>query len=793
MYKFLTIFLTLFLALFSFTQNFATVYSTTGNNAWQPSTPATQWSTSDTFEIYHKATLYGITLQSGGAIIVKSGGLLTLSWSAVFNSGSSIYVEPGGELKIAQLTVQNYSNDFVIDGSLRTTNGTLVNYAGGVISYNSGASWYLNQFTFTNHGDVILNEDVDWQNGTIQLTSGSMEINSEVRIKNLTFVNSSGSVILGYGQINLLNNSGSFTNLGTINGCSGSGCIPPSTIGNITYLAGVGTDKEFEVVSGGTITEGQIPCDKLVQVLDDVIISSNINIGELIVSPGVTVTINSDNSLTVCDGINNGGEIFIENNGSLVQTSLTNENSGVGTYTLERLGSSSSSTYNSWSSPLESAKIEEVFGGSNPCDIFTFDGVSQSWLFDYPVNYQTSCLGNNVTFPLASVISGGDGNMDVGRGYFAPGAATQTRSISGQVNNGDVFVAVKTTTLGNNPLWDDDDWNLVGNPYPCALDLDAFYLENQGVIDGGFFFWVDNPNNTAYHQSDDYAAYAAEAGTEANGAVARRHVAVGQAFWVYAKQNGVIKFTNNMRVSGNNGNLYKRSEEEGPSFVYLSVKNDSNNFNQCAIGFNENATDLKDDCCDAPKGEAGTGVAIGSIIDGVPFIIQSLEPIYPQETKIVSVFLKSTNAGMHTISADSFQNMGDDYDVLLLDQLNGTITDLKITNYSLHLDAGDYSNRFWVIFKNKRTPLGVNDIIENPNQVTAYQSDNEIIVQLSNSDAGFRSIEVYDVLGKKIIDVTSNNASQEFIDASTLKTGVYIVKSNLNDGSELSVKLVISK
>ncbi len=769
----------------------ATTYTTIGNNSWSPSTPGRSISSSDTFIINHKAKLYGFTLQNGGEIIVNNGGELKFLWSANFDNGSKITIESGGSLTMKNMTIQNYG-EFIVDGILNTSNGTLENQSTGTILLNTTGEWNLFQETLKNYGLITLNNDVDWISSSMENnSSGIIILNSVLGIKQMSFSNDGN--LNGYGQVNVVNGDGSFSSDGFINGCSGTSCIPPSTVGTITYLYfhTVTGGSGYSLVTGGDITNNSCS-DKLI-ILEDSKVASDIDVGDVVVSQGVELTIDQNKTLTICNGITNDGIVLIENNASLVQTSVVDENSGSGIYRIEKKGSGSNYEYNGWSSPFNAAKLNEIFPSSNPCDVYAFDGATQSWLYDYPVNYSTSCNGNNVVFTSVHLLPGSDGVMDVGRGYFVPGVSTEVRSVEGIVNNGDIFIDVFETSLGNNPNWNLDDWNLVGNPYPCAIDLDLFYSENSGVIAGSFYFWVDDQQNgTGYHQSEDYAVYANNVGTEANGAVANKFVPAGQGFWVYALADASIKFSNAMRVTGNNADLFKSEEVGEEVFVFINITNDSTNFNQCAVGFNSEATNEFDVGSDAIKGDAGTGVAISSLIDGNPYTIQAFEEIYENESYSVPLLVTTNNASVHIIRASKFQNLESNILVHLWDKRTKVTTNLKLKDYSVYLDTGRYENRFELIFENTGTSLGVSELGEE-SIFSAYQNQDKIIVQIKGETALIESIVLYDLVGKEIIREVNISSGRLEIPTNTLNTGVYIVKSRLSTGEEYSTKVSVFK
>ena len=788
MVKIYTICLAFFLTLFSYSSVYGTVYTTTADNTWSPSTPSTNLNSSDEFIINHEAKLYGLNLQNGGKITVHSGGELELYWSADFRNGSKIIVKNGGSLTMNNMSIKNYGN-ITVSGNLITTSGTFENKNTGSIVLNSKGDWELFQETLKNYGDITLKSNVDWSGSSMEnKNNGTIVLNSKLSIKQMSFSNKGD--LNGYGRVEVVNGDGSFSSDGEINGCSGNSCIPPSTIGDVTYLyyhevSGVNA---YTLVTGGNISNNS--CSDKLLILENSKVATDAVIGDVLVAPGIKLTIKGDKSLSVCNGIVNEGIVLIQNNGSLVQTSSADLNSGSGKYRIRRKGSNSSLAYNSWSSPFKSAKISKVFPNSNPCDIFAFEGSTQSWSYDYASGYTASCNGNSVTF-TSGLLAGGDGIMDQGRGYFVPGTASSTRTLNGQVNNGDVTIDVYETPLGNNPDWNLDDWNLVGNPYPCAIDLEQFYLENQGVITGSFYFWVDDQlNGTDYHQSDDYAVYAENVGTTANGGQAKRYVAAGQAFWVYAKQNGTITFKNNMRVVGNNSNLFKTDGANENTFVYLDIINDSNNFNQCAIGFNPTSTDGFDEASDAPKGDAGSGVSLGSLIDGNPYSIQAFEKLETFESHIVPLSLYTNWAGNHTFHVSQFDGVGSNISVYLRDTQLNIDTDLKLSDYVLFLDTGDYTNRFEIIFENTGAPTNVEDQTKNTNFIKVYQNDNEVYVETIDQKQTIESVVLYDLVGKELIRSNELHNSLVVLDGAILQTGTYILKSKSIDGTVQTVKFL---
>ncbi|MDR9488629.1 MAG: hypothetical protein RI557_11290, partial [Salibacter sp.] len=231
----------------------------------------------------------------------------------------------------------------------------------------------------------------------------------------------------------------------------------------------------------------------------------------LVVNSGASLTVSSGNSLTVNGIFVNNGTVTIEDDGALIQTASSDNNCGSGSYTVERTGGNSSSAYDGWSTPIDGVSIHDnsgVFSSTNPCDIFVFDGSDQSWKYDFPTNYSTTCNGNGVTFTSQFLISGADGNMDAGRGYLIPGNSTATRTFSGNsINNGDYTFSLGTGTNPNDSLsnWSDDYWNLIGNPYPSAIDVSDFLTANSSnLTTSAVYVWSDDGTSGSGYTESDY-------------------------------------------------------------------------------------------------------------------------------------------------------------------------------------------------------------------------------------------------------------------------------------------------
>ncbi|MFI5221481.1 MAG: hypothetical protein ACHQK8_04075 [Bacteroidia bacterium] len=93
-----------------------------------------------------------------------------------------------------------------------------------------------------------------------------------------------------------------------------------------------------------------------------------------------------------------------------------------------------------------------------------------------------------------------------------------TLSFSGPINQGAISLPVTYSNSGSNS---EDGWNLLGNPYPCPYDWNAFWNEGNSGFSGTYY---SNINPTIYSwdaTSNSYKSYnaAAHSGTLPNGII----------------------------------------------------------------------------------------------------------------------------------------------------------------------------------------------------------------------------------------------------------------------------------
>ena len=358
--------------------------------------------------------------------------------------------------------------------------------------------------------------------------------------------------------------------------------------------------------------------------------NGNFTACELQINSSRTLTVSSGGTVTVENGITNNGDIVVEDNGSIVQGTKDGPNTGTG-YTVNRQSTSQleEGNYTYWSSPLTSATLANV---TNAQLYYSFTGSSQTWVAASSATSMTAGVG---------YINTGDSGITYPNTY--------TAAFTGSAfNNGDVSVTLGFTADADA----DTDWNLLGNPYPSAIDADAFIADNT-AIGGTLYFWTHNTLDSAGNNTqDDYVLWNGSGGTgSCTGCTAPDgNIASGQGFFAQALSTGSATFTNSMRVSGSNTLFYKGAKPtKEKDRVWINMKSE-NGFSQTLMAFLKEATDGVDRIYDGQRLNGGSKVNFYSVLEGNNYGIQGKSSLKKEE--IIPMGFDTTETGNFKIEID---------------------------------------------------------------------------------------------------------------------------------------------
>ncbi len=513
---------------------------------------------------------------------------------------------------------------------------------------------------------------------------------------------------------------------------------------------------------------------------------TDMTVCELEVKAGATLVIENNASLTVKGIVMNNGTFKMDSGGSLVQIKDDpNADQGAGVFRMKRETTPVNRfDYTYWSSPVE----EQILHAFSPDTL-----LDKFWQYDSTAGWQNIYDNTYVMVP--------------GKGYIvrAPqtssmtAAAPITLTFAGRVNNGQVNVPV---TVGTKLF------NLIGNPYPSAVDAMAFLndTDNDNVIGGSIYLWTHNtpinPGNQIYqYASNDYMVYnktgtttAKPTGVDFNG-----YIAAGQAFFVQAIADGNVKFLNTMRRTGTNVNSQflratnnstvqndvRATNESAANRLWLNLTNTNGAFKQILVGFMEGATNGIDRSYDAAALNGNTFINMYSIAEGQKLSIQGRAMPF-DATQIIPLGFSTTVAGTFNISLGKFDGVFQSQDVYLLDNLTGEMQPLKGASYTFTTASGTFDNRFELHFGTGMETMKTNAVAAN--DVIVVKEGKEISVK---STVMIKEASVYDVAGKLLYHNTNVGAMEMITNNLNMQTGMAIVRMTLENNQQITKKILV--
>lgn len=534
-----------------------------------------------------------------------------------------------------------------------------------------------------------------------------------------------------------------------------------------------------------------------------------------------TVVFNDPATLTLTNGLTvSGGSITFNNNASLLQINDAATNSG--NINMQRTTQPMYRfDYTYWGSPV-------TFASNYTLGVFP-DGLSPETLPDKYYSWTPTIANGPGTWAQESAAT----VMNPIKGYIVRAPSTfsfnpliktpYTATFKGVPNNGVISCPIYHGSLVSPD--DRDKWNLLGNPYPSAVDAQAFltHAANTPIIDGTIYFWTHHSAiSTSYldpfygdyvlnYNDSDYATWnsmgavgsrgSAAPSTGGGGMVPNGFIAAGQAFFTKsdgtAPSGNAVIFNNSMRVAGSNDQFFRSSTaipnastthtQSTNSFekhrIWINMLTTSGIFNQILVGYAEGATLGWDRGLDGIKFADDSGTALYSTLDDKKLVIQG-RPLPFNDTDEVALGFRSAQQDTFSIRIDHFDDLFENQNVYLEDKLLNVIHNLKQSPYTFTAGAGTFNDRF--VLRYTDTTLGTPDFdaVEN---VAATINNHQLFIESSKSIA---KIDLHDVSGKLIKTYAPKDKNQKFTTDFYFENGVYFAKIRLDNGIEVTRKLI---
>ncbi|MEO0046409.1 MAG: hypothetical protein RL705_1600 [Bacteroidota bacterium] len=758
---------------------------------------------------YHNITFSGSgtkTLAGGNAV----AGTITVSGSVIFDASNHVFGGVGTNIIMTGTSVYKLSG------------AGLKPEAAGTYSLAPGTTFEFYGAFGTNIRAGVSSPVIAYYNVIVNGTN----VSNTNTIDGIQF-QSGGTFTVKNGATFKLNNTAGFNGANTTAVSSNNNpIIVLETGSNVEYAGDNQTITLFNapfytnVTISGTGT-------KSLQNTTQTFINEDLNIN------GSILLVNTNEVLTVRKAVKIATVVTtdipdfqIKNHGQLIQIDETDANTGINAK-VERIATVNKNDYVYWSSPtvgFDMATIPSNGGRYNWNTTFVnLNGTQGNW-------------------------SGASGTMIKGKGYaigvpnsspIRPAAPTSLiTTFTGKLNNGQfTFPIFRGNYSGAdydadlaNPTNSfttkfDDNWNLVGNPYPSAIDAEKFLNLNPTNIEGTVWIWkhglaptsTTSPfySNFGYnYSSTDYLKYNRLGATDTNFAGV---IASGQGFMVCMKEgtgtlfsgttgiptrlrvySSAITFNNNLRsvdatfASYDNTDFYRSNPNQIETLdekhrIWLDIiNNTSNQIDTTLLGYASNATMEKDNFYDAifvPRGD----VNLYSLINDESFIIQGRSLPF-NENDIVPMGINIVSDGSHTIAIKKTDGMFvNDVSIYLEDKQLNIIHDLKQSPYVFSSQSGVFNNRFLLRYTND--VLGNIDFVTLNNSVVVATNKDELTIK--SSIVNIQDITVYDLLGRQLFEAKGINNTNFMASTISSSQQALIVKIKLENGTILTKKVLL--
>lgn len=434
------------------------------------------------------------------------------------------------------------------------------------------------------------------------------------------------------------------------------------------------------------------------------------------------LTVNS--TLTINDGayvevlndivVDPAGTLLVQSGGKLIPKSDTSTSTGI--VSVERTTPQLKMyDYTYWSSPVNTT-INTALLPTN-------------WWMNYSFTFETQNFYDIQTQLGTTITPGADGQDDdgdawllinptsnfvAGKGYASmvhPSGTfprTETVTFTGTLNTG---IITYPMVLSGNDATNDDDFNLVGNPYSASIFANNVINTNINNISGTLIFWSHAGTLSSSYPGlvqlnfspNDYAYYNLSGGTRASlfgGKTPIGYIGTGQGFMVQAENAADLEFKPSFMATGYlNGDItfFRSSNVEAQKKrAWVSISTELELFAQQLINYTENTTLGYEKGWDFKQPEGRLAVKFYSIQDSIKYKIQARGEFNIEDVVKVGYF--SAIPETYTIHLDSIEGIENIY---IRD--NGQVHTLP---YTFVTEAGEFNDRFEIIYQNSLTTPG---------------------------------------------------------------------------------------
>ncbi|MGV6832336.1 MAG: T9SS type A sorting domain-containing protein [bacterium] len=438
---------------------------------------------------------------------------------------------------------------------------------------------------------------------------------------------------------------------------------------------------------------------------------------------------------------------------------------------------------------------------------------------------------------------GETGTVTPGYGFTMKGVSGTTNQLydfRGKPNTGTIAVDV----LG--PVGGEPQFTLAGNPYPSAIDMVDFFHDataNNGSVFNQILFWDDDFSGS--HYVEDYiggygiytisasgvVSYVAaprntyDTGGNITGGTGSspnntpgvnapgRYLPVGQGFMIEGTADGTVEFRNSFRsywkTSSGDSVFFEAEEtdtrttsndsEEQTTYqgneipeewmrirILVDIEHTNGLFTrELLVNFTDEATDAIDFGLEAAHSDLKPSDG-HFVVDDEAIAILAVPFTTDRKIPLTVLTAQQQVLGIRTYG---LQNFPEEIPIYLHDKYENTYTDMKIQGFSVPIEAGTFSDRFEIVFESEDT-LSEEVIITEDFSIFQNNNTSQLTILNPNS-VSVSHFSLFDVAGKRVIDLPLDLQSKYYFSTKNLSDGVYIAQVSVEDATAITKKVII--
>ncbi|NPA42920.1 MAG: T9SS type A sorting domain-containing protein [Chlorobi bacterium] len=430
-----------------------------------------------------------------------------------------------------------------------------------------------------------------------------------------------------------------------------------------------------------------------------------------------------------------------------------------------------------WVYERDADGANEVNSGQNPANL------NSAWVYYFPAggndynNWQY--IGDSVTITpgFGYTMKGPDIQNAARPGTTGPTNQFKAYTFAGSPNGG-------TYTFSLNA----DEIILLGNPYLSAFDANDFInyhdnnVSNKG-FNGTLYFWehVDGSDHILRNYVGGYATYNLSGGSPARDwqtdsivgtKEPQRYIPVAQGFFLMADDDGgTIELRNDFQEfyrEDNNQSVFMRTTDTD---IRIKFTDPEGLQRELLLAVRPGTTLGFDWGWDGPFFGDSRYSDMHFVIDDRNYVIQAIPELTSDLRLPLHIFTRTS--GSVRIEVSELLNVPSDVEMYIEDTQTGMTEPLTLQNdFRTYLQAGDYTNRFYLVFRPAETTKA--DEL-NQNAFTVYYADD--MIRITNPEGiQIDRAYVFDLTGKVIKEADLHTDAKQIQVPVSLKTGVYLLQ-----------------